>query len=203
MASRRRVRSTTAARACAALTRCSRSPPGAATCSWLAFARVRPTPPGVPLTSCARRSAGSDTRERAASPPPCRDRERDPRSQVRGGLEPPAIGPLRCQRRLARGRGHRPQPRPLDGPARPGRRDRHDEDPLASVVQPRRAAHPLGSPADAASPGALALGAGLDHRPGATPGDVAPRLTVSRSSRPLGVAGRLPRSPLSGPRSTS
>jgi hypothetical protein len=38
-----------------------------AMCSWPACARVVPTPPGVPATSCARRSAGSALRVRAGS----------------------------------------------------------------------------------------------------------------------------------------
>ena len=40
--------------------------------------------------------------------------------EVRDGPQPPAVGQVRRQRRLAGGPGHRPQPRPLDGPDRPG-----------------------------------------------------------------------------------
>ena len=40
--------------------------------------------------------------------------------EVRGGPEPPAVGAVRRQRGLARGRGDRSQPRSLDGPDRPG-----------------------------------------------------------------------------------
>jgi len=49
----------TAAPACAATTRCSRSPPEVARCSWRACARAARTRSATPATSCARRSARS------------------------------------------------------------------------------------------------------------------------------------------------
>ena len=51
---------------------------------------------------------------------PRRDQERHPRPQVRRGAQPPAIGPLPRQRRLAGRPGHRPQLGPLDRAYRAG-----------------------------------------------------------------------------------
>ena len=46
--------------------------------------------------------------------PPCRNRERHPLSQVRRGAQPPALGTLTRQHRLAVGPGDGLQPGPLD-----------------------------------------------------------------------------------------
>ena len=99
--------------------------------------------------------------------------------EVRHGAQPPAVREVRGQRRLARRPGDGSQPRPLDREAGARGRDHHDQDPAAATVRSRRAAHPLGSPGDAAPAGALALGRRVQHRPRAAPGPPAPRLTVS------------------------
>ena len=74
------------------------------------------------------------------------------------GLNHLPSGQVRRQRRLAGGAGDRPQPRPLDGPDRPGRGDRHDEDAPPAAVRPAGPAHPLGPPGHAPPAGPLALG---------------------------------------------
>ena len=103
--------------------------------------------------------------------------KRDPRPQVRDGPQPPAVGPVRRQRRLAVRPGHGPQPRPLDRPARSRRRHRHDQDPPPAAVRPGRAVDPLGAPGQAPSRRALAVGDRLDDGAHEAPGDPAPRLT--------------------------
>ena len=51
---------------------------------------------------------GEDPRTRGRSSSPRRDRERDPRPEVRRRAQPPAVGQVRGQRRLAGGPGDRP-----------------------------------------------------------------------------------------------
>ena len=158
--------------------------------------RVRPTP-GSQLAAFVLydyhafiRQDGRDARARGRSPPPCRDRERDPGPQVRDGPQPPAIGSVRGQCRLARGAGHGPQHRPLDGANRPRGRDRDGQDSAPAAVRPRRAAHPQCPAPHLAPAGPLALGCRVQHRPREVPGDPAARLTVSRTHRPhRGLAG--------------
>ena len=91
--------------------------------------------------------------------------------------EPSPLGALRRQRRLAGGTGDGAQPRPLDGAARPGRADSDHQDPPAAVLRPGRAAHPLGTPVDPASPPALALGGAVQPRPRPAASDSTPGLT--------------------------
>ena len=67
---------------------------------------------------------------------------------------------------------------PLDRPARLGCGDRHDQDPAASAVQPRRSADPVSSSADPPSAGPLAVGDRLDHGPGEAASDPTPGLTA-------------------------
>ena len=113
-----------------------------------------------------------------------RDRERHPRPQVRRRAESSPLGPLRRQRRLAGGTGDGPQPSPLDGPARPGRADRDHQDPPATLLLPRRAAHPLGAPPHSASPPALALGNPVQPRPGPAASHSIPGLTAPSATDP-------------------
>ena len=70
-----------------------------------------------------------------------------------------------------------PQPRPLDGPGRPGRGNRHDQDAPPAAVRPRRSPHPVGPPADPSPPGALAVGDRLGDGARETAGYPNPRLT--------------------------
>ena len=63
-------------------------------------------------------------------------------------------------------RGHRPQPRTLDGAHRSGRASGDHQDPPAAVLLPRRTAHPLGAPPHFTSSPALALGSPVQSRPG-------------------------------------
>ena len=93
------------------------------------------------------------------------------------GPEPPAVGAVPGQRCLAGDAGDGPQPRPLDGPDRARRADRHDQDAAAAALRPGRPAHALGPPAQAASPGTLAVGDWLEGRARAAAGHPAPRLT--------------------------
>ncbi len=98
--------------------------------------------------------------------------------EVRGRAEPSAVREVRRQRGLAGGAGHRPQPRPLDGPDRVGRRDRHHEDPPPAAVRSRRPADPLGSSGHPASADSLAVGGRLRGGTRAVAGHPAPRLTL-------------------------
>ncbi len=125
-------------------------------------------------------------------PAPRRDRERHPRSQVRDGPQPPAVGQVRRQRRLAVGPGARPQPRPLDRPARSRCRDRHDQDPPPAAVRAGRSADPLGPEGQAPPAGALALGDRLDDGAHEAPGDPAPHLTDRGPIAAAGPAGACP-----------
>jgi len=142
--------------------------------------RTRPTP-GSQLALFATyqyhafitRPGGGDPGARSRSPPPRRDRERDPRPQVQRRLEPPALGEVCRERGLARGPGDRPQPCPLDGPHRPQGGDRDDQDPPPAAVQPARAAHPLSPPGHPPPARPLAMGRQLHRRPGDAPGDPA------------------------------
>jgi hypothetical protein len=77
--------------------------------------RVRPTPGSEARSLCPvrlprlhHRPGRGDPRTRGRPSPPCRDRERDPRPEVRHGAQPPALGSVRGQRRLAGGPGHGP-----------------------------------------------------------------------------------------------
>ena len=90
--------------------------------------------------------------------PPRRDRECDPRPQVRCGVEPSPLGPLRRQRRLAGGTGDGPQHGLLDSAHRSGRAGGDHQDPPAAVLLPGRTDHPLGARPHTASATALALG---------------------------------------------
>ena len=88
-------------------------------------------------------------------------RERDPRPQVRGRPEPPALGEVRRQRRLAGLAGHGPQPRHLGEPPRtPGAAPAH-EDPAAALPHPPRQAHPWGAAPAPLAPLCLALAGGV------------------------------------------
>ena len=134
-------------------------------------------------------------------PPPRRDRECHTRPQVRRRAEPPAVRPIRRQRRLAGGTGDGPQPRPLDRPHRLGRADRDHQDPPAAVLRPGRTDHSLGAPPHFASSQALALGNPVQPRPGPAASHSTPRLTVglqpthpadnrrSQQTRPVRSAG--------------
>ena len=129
-------------------------------------------------------------------PSPGRDRERDPRPQVRRRAEPSPLGPLRRERGVARGAGDRAQPRPLDGAARARRGNRDDQDAQAALLRSRRTAHPLGPALDPAPREALALGWPVGSRPGAVTGATAPGLTPAHSAGPgPRLAPACPRTP--------
>ena len=83
---------------------------------------------GLPLPRLRHRSRRGDDGAGGRPSPSRRDRERDPRPQVRRRAEPSPLGPLRRQRRVARGAGDRAQPRPLDGAPGARRGDRDDQD---------------------------------------------------------------------------
>ena len=121
--------------------------------------------------------AGEMMELEAGPSPSRRDRERDPRPQVRRRAEPSPLGPLHRERGVARGAGDRAQPRPLDGAPRARRGNRDDEDAQAALLRSRRTAHPFCPALDPAPPEALALGWPVDSRARATPGATAPRLT--------------------------
>jgi hypothetical protein len=106
--------------------------------------------------------------------------------EVRDGPQPPAVGEVRRQRRLARGPGAGPQPRPLDGEARPRCRDHHRQDAAATVPRPLRADHPERPAPDPPPAGRLAVGRRVHGRPRETPERPAARLTVAGPPSPLG-----------------
>ena len=121
------------------------------------FANLEPvTPYGLPRLH--QRPSGGAAGAGGRPSPARRDRERDPRPQVRRRAQPSPLGPLRRERGVARGAGDRAQPRPLDGAprARPGNRD--DQDAQAALLRSRGAAHPFCPALDPAPPEALALG---------------------------------------------
>ena len=122
-----------------------------------------------------------------------RDRERHPGPQVRRRAEPPAVRPIRRQRRLAGGTGDGPQPGPLDGPHRLARADRDHQDPPASVLRPGGTDHPLGAPPHFASSQALALGNPVQQRPGPAASHSTPRLTALSATAPTPPNSRPPR----------
>ena len=74
------------------------------------------------------------------------------------GLNHPPLRPLRRQRRLAGGAGHRPQSGSLDGAHRSGRAGGYHQDPAATLLLPGRTPHPQGPPPHPASAPTLALG---------------------------------------------
>jgi hypothetical protein len=80
-----------------------------------------------------RRPPGHHPGAGSRPPPPRRGGEHHPRPQERRRAQPPALGEVRRQRRLAHPGRHRPQPRPLDQPDRSWRDLDHHQDP----------AHPL------------------------------------------------------------
>ena len=82
-------------------------------------------------------------RARGRPSPPRRGRERHPGPQGGRRPQPPAVGPVRRQRRLAGGRGDGPRPGALDGPHRPGRGHRDHAGPSAGAAS----GCPDGSPA--------------------------------------------------------
>ena len=100
--------------------------------------------------------------------PPRRDRERHPRPEVRRGAQPPALGPLPGQRRLAGRPGHGPQLGALDHAHRLGRAGGNHQDPAATLLLPGRTSHPqVPPPHSAPSPG-LALAKPIQQRAGET-----------------------------------
>ena len=121
--------------------------------------------------------------------PPCRDRERHPRPEVRRGPQPSPLRPLRRQRRLAGGAGHRPQSGSLDGAHRSGRAGGYHQDPAATLLLPRRTPHPQGPPPHPASAPTLALGKPVQSRlvPAESPATafLTPPSASALSSRPF------------------
>ena len=163
------------------------SQPGAAPVR-LIVRRVRPTP-GSQLALFATYSYHAfitdrqgDTLERypgtgGRPPPPRRDREHHPGPQVRRGAQSSPLGALPCQRSLAGGTGHGPQPGPLDRAHRSGRDGGDHQDPPAAPLFPGRTHHPQGPAPHTASAQALALGNPVPLRLGAVAGHATPLLT--------------------------
>ena len=176
---------------------------GDATAVRLIVRRVTPTP-GSQLALFVDYSyhafitnrAGGDDGAGGRPSPSRRDRERDPRPQVRRRVEPSPLGPLRRERGVARGAGDRAQPRPLDGAPRARRGNHDDQDAQAALLLSRRTAHPLCPAVDSAPPEALALGRAAGSRARATTGDTAPGLTLAHSADPgPRLAPACPRTP--------
>ncbi len=116
---------------------------------------------------------------------PRRDRERHPRSQVRRGAQPPALGTLSRQRRLAGHSSAGSQPGPLDHAHRAGRTGVHHQDPATTLLLPGRTHHPQGTLLDPASSPGLALAKPVQLRPGATARPAPAFLTApTASARP-------------------
>ncbi len=134
--------------------------------------RVRPTP-GSQLALFVEYSyhglITDRTRPRSRPPPPCSDRRRHPRPQIRGRVESPPLRQVRGQRGLARTERHRPQPRPLDQPDRPPRNDHRHQHPAPPSPPPPRTNHPLRTPAHPPPPHPLAMASTVQHRPRPTP----------------------------------
>ena len=163
------------------------SQPGAAPVR-LIVRRVRPTP-GSQLALFATYSYHAfitdrqgDTLERypgtgGRPPPPRRDREHHPGPEVRRGPQSSPLGALPCQRSLAGGTGHGPQPGPLDRAHRSGRDGGDHQDPPAAPLFPGRTHHPQGPAPHTASAQALALGNPVPLRLGAVAGHATPLLT--------------------------
>ena len=97
---------------------------------------------------------------------PRRDRERHPRPQVGRRAQPSPLGPLSRQRRLA------------------GRPPGNHQDPPATLLLPRRTAHPQGAPPHFASSPALALGKPVQSRPGTTASPATASLTAPSAPDP-------------------
>ena len=110
-------------------------------------------------------------------PPPRRDREHHPGPEVRRGAQSSPLGALPCQRSLAGGTGHGPQPGPLDRAHRSGRDGGDHQDPPAAPLFPGRTHHPQGPAPHTAPAQALALGNPVPLRPGAVAGHATPLLT--------------------------
>ena len=153
--------------------------------------RVKPAP-GFPTGAAYRlqlsrlhhRPGGRHSGTGGRPPPPCRDRERHPRPEVRRRPQSSSLGTLPRQRRLAGGAGHGPQSGSLDGAHRPGRAGGYHQDPAATLLLPGRTHHPQGpSPHPAPSQG-LALGEPVQSRPGAIASPAAPFLTPPSASDP-------------------
>ena len=77
------------------------------------------------------------------SPSPCRDRERDPRSEIRGGTQSSAFGEVRGQRGLVRLPGHGLQPGAVGEFPWISRDAPVDEDAAAPLPRPPGQAHPF------------------------------------------------------------
>ena len=148
--------------------------------------RVKPTP-GSQLALFADYSYHGFITDREGNPgsggrpsAPRRDRECHPRPQVRRGVEPSPLGPLRRQRRLAGNTGDGPQPGTLDSAHRSGPAGGDHQDPATALLLPRRTAHPLGAPPHFASATALALGKPVQWRPRTIARPATPNLTAAR-----------------------
>ena len=169
---------------------------GDATAVRLIVRRVKPTPGSQGALREYRPRLHHRSRRWRPTIAARRDRERDPRPQVRRRAEPSARRPLRRERGVARGAGDRAQPRPLDGTAGARRGNRHDQDAQAALLRSRRTAHPLGPALDPAPPEALALGRAAGSRARAATGDTAPGLTPAHSAGPgPRLAPACPRAP--------
>ena len=125
---------------------------------------------------------------------PRRDREYHPRPQVRRGSQPSPVRPFRRQRRLAGDTGDCSQPGPLDVAHRSGRAGGDHQDPTATLLLPRRTAHPLGPPPHIALASPLALGKPVHSCLGPIARPAAPFLTAAPATGP-------PRSPSSASQS--
>ena len=108
------------------------------------------------------------------------------------GLNHLPSGRFPRQRRLAGGAGDGPQLGPLDNSHRPGRATGDHQDPPATLLLPRRMAHPLGAPPHFASAPQLALGKPVQSRPGTIARPATPSLTPAPAPEPsTGLLNRL------------
>ena len=92
-----------------------------------------------------------------------------------------AANPEPAEGGLAGGAGDRPQPGTLDGAHRSGQAGGDHQDPPATLLLPRRTAHPLGAPPHFASSTALALGKPVQSRPRSIASPATPSLTAATS----------------------
>ena len=92
-----------------------------------------------------------------------------------------AANPEPAEGGLAGRPGDGAQPRSLDGAPRSGRAGGDHQDPQATLLLPRRTAHPFGAPPHFASAKALALGKPVQWRPGAIASPSISGLTAATS----------------------
>ena len=100
------------------------------------------------------------------------------------GAQPSPVRPFPRQCRLAGRPSDRPQPGTVDGAYRSGRACGNHQDTPATLLLPRRTAHPLGPTPHTALASALALGGSVHSRPGSIARIAAPFLTAASATDP-------------------